>query len=135
MESWYFETSVVNWLMSQITVYEAEKTKYFQRSKGRLWKLSPITLWEILMTSSDEHQDEITFFCQHLFDEELLPSPSELIISYIETGMPRVEAHRALRSNLHIANVWRELVTDKRKCFIYDKEDLRRKIKFIQNYI
>lgn len=109
MKIWYFETSAVNELMNRLTLEDALATKQLQLDKGREWRISPVTLWEILMTSAEERRDDIVYFCQHLFNRELMPAPSELIISYIEQGMPLLETERPLISNTQIAQTWREV--------------------------
>lgn len=134
MEIWYFETSAVNFFMDGRSVESALATKQLQLNKGRDWRISPVTLWEILMTSDERRREEIIYFCQHLFGRELLPSPSELIVSYIEQGMPMVEKPRKLISESNIANVWRDLVDDRDRTFILDHEDLRRRAKLIQSF-
>lgn len=53
MEIWYLETSAVNFFMENRTVDDALATKQLQLNKGRDWRMSPVTLWEILMTSDE----------------------------------------------------------------------------------
>ncbi|KKO45447.1 hypothetical protein WG68_10385 [Arsukibacterium ikkense] len=132
MEVWYFETSAVNFLMQSLSVEDALATKQFQLNKGRDWRLSAVTLWEILMTSDEVRREEILYFCQHLFGRELLPSPAELIVPYIRQGMPKIENFRDLKSTSIIAGVWRELVDDRNKTFMIDHSDLRERAKSIQ---
>ncbi|PCJ39669.1 MAG: hypothetical protein COA71_13590 [SAR86 cluster bacterium] len=133
MNIWYFETSAVNEFMKGRTIQDALATKNFQLDKERDWRLSPVTLWEILMTSNESRREEIIYFCQHLFGRELLPSPAELIIPYIQQGMPKVEKVRELVSTSAIANTWRDLIDDRNKTFILDHDDLRGKIRHIQS--
>ena len=132
MEIWYFETSAVNELMQNMSLEDALATKHLQLNKGRDWRLSPVTLWEILMTSDEERRDEIVHFCQHLFSHELLPSPSELIIPFIEQGMPKEEKRRKLVSHTSIAQTWKELVDDRNRCFITDHAEMMNRVKMIQ---
>lgn len=132
MEIWYFETSAVNFLMERLSVEDALATKQFQLNKGRQWRLSPITIWEILMTSDEARREEILYFCQHLFSRELLPSPAELIIPYIHQGMPKVEKVRELKSTSRMAYVWRDLVDDRNKTFKLDHKEVRERSKLIQ---
>lgn len=134
MEIWYFETSAVNGFMKGHSVEDASATKHLQLNKGRDWRLSPVTLWEILMTSDEVRREEIIYFCQHLFSREILPSPSELIIPYIQQGMPKIESSRELISNSAIADVWRDLVDNKNKTFVLDQDDLTQRIRFIQSF-
>lgn len=134
MEIWYFETSAVNFLMERLSVEDALATKQLQLNKGHDWRLSPVTLWEILLTSDEIRREKIIHFCQHLFGRELLPSPSELIIPYILQGMPQVEKPRELKSMSPIAEVWRELVENRNKTFIVDNDDLKRRVKIVQTH-
>lgn len=107
-------------------------TKQLQLNKGRDWRISPVTIWEILMTSNDERREQIIGFCQHLFSRELLPSPGELIIPWIRQGMPKLESERTLISNTPLAETWRSLVDNRNKTFIYDKDELKGRVKMIQ---
>lgn len=132
MDIWYFETSAVNALMD-VEEIGTLATKQLQLNKGRDWRISPVTIWEILMTSDDERREQIIDFCQHLFSRELLPSPSELIIPWILQGMPRAEPKRKLISATALAETWRSLVDDRRKTFIYDKNELKGRLKMIQS--
>lgn len=88
MEFWYFETSAVNYLMDNMSNGDAIETKKLQLIKNRDWCLSPMTLLEILQTSDYGHRDQIISFSRRLFSEELLASPEETIIHYIQRGFP-----------------------------------------------
>ena len=134
MEIWYFETSAVNFFMEGHSVEDALATKQLQLNKGREWRLSPITLWEILMTSDEVRREEILYFCQHLFSRELLPSPAELIIPYIRQGMPKIEKVRELKSTSRMADVWRDLIDDRNKTFVLDHKEVRERAKLIQSF-
>jgi len=134
MDIWYLETSAINYFMKSHSVEDALSTKHYQLKKGRDWRISPVALWEILMTSDEIRREEIIYFCQHLFNRELLPSPEELIIPYIEQGMPLVETPRPLISKTSLARTWRDLVDDRRKTFILDQNDLKKKMKLIQSH-
>lgn len=131
---WYFETSAVNTLMNKLSLEDALATKHLQLNKGRDWRISPVTLWEILMTSDENLRDDLIYFCQHLFGRELMPSPAELIIPYIKQGMPINETPRPLISNTQIANTWRSLVDDRRSSIHVDHDDLRKKVKLFQRF-
>ncbi|MBF0240008.1 MAG: hypothetical protein HQM12_20085 [SAR324 cluster bacterium] len=120
--------------MKNLSIEDAMATKHLQLNKGRDWKLSPVTLWEILMTTDEVHREKIIYFCQHLFSKEILPTPSELIISFIQQGMPKIENPRELKSHSAIADVWRDLVDNKNKTFVIDYNDLKHRIRFIQSF-
>ncbi len=132
MESWYIETSALNYFAKDRTIEDAIATKAHQRLKGRKWVISSITLWEILLTSEEIKKEKLIYFSQNLFDRELLPSPDEIIIEYIKSGFPRVEKPRELLSYTPIANTWRDLVDNPRKTFIYDINDLRNRFNILK---
>lgn len=125
METWYFETSAVNFFAQDRNVQDAIATKAFQNVKGRKWVISPVTLWEILLTGDESKKENLLYFSQNLFDRELLPAPEELIIDYIMNNFPLVEQPRDLISKSNIANVWRDIVDIPDKTFIYDKQELK----------
>lgn len=132
MENWYFETSAVNDLMEKLSLNDALATKHLQLNKNREWQLSPVTLWEVLLTTNEEKRDKIILFCQHLFSKELLPSPAELVVAYIEKGMPIEEKRMELKSDTQISKTWKDLVEDRSLTFRLDHADLKNKVKFIQ---
>ena len=82
--NFYLETSAVNYLADRFIYTDAIATKDLQLTKGNIWYLSPVTLWEIMLTSDKERRERIIFYCQHLFHEKLLNSPSEFIINYLK---------------------------------------------------
>ena len=132
---WYFDTSAINYLMDELTLAAAKPTKLYQLNKGIEWRLSPIVIWEILMTSDEVRREKLIVFCQHLFCREILPSPSELIIPYIQAGMPKIETPRELISKSPIASTWRDLVDDTDKTFIFEYDALKTKIKLVQKCV
>lgn len=130
----YFETSAVNWFFNGRTVGDAIATKSFQNVRGKYWWISPVTLWEILLTSDDTYKNEIIFFCQHLFEATLLPSPEELIVDFIRQGCPTVEMPRQMASRSQIAITWKDLCKNKAKVFSYDKDELKNRIQLISSF-
>lgn len=130
--NFYLETSAVNYFVDNYRWQDALATKGLQNVKGNLWYLSPVTLWEILLTSNIEKREQIIFFCQHLFHEKLLNSPSEFIINYINSGCPLVEKPYDFHSKLSIAETWADICADKRKTFVYDYNELKAKMKAFQ---
>jgi hypothetical protein len=125
----YFETSAVNTFAKDHTIADAIATKSFQNLKGRSWCISPVTLWEIMLTTDKEKRESLIYFCQHLFDAVLLPTPEEIIVEFINNGCPLVEQPRNLISNSNIANIWREISEIKEKTLIYDQDELSKRIK------
>ncbi|MBN2286333.1 MAG: hypothetical protein JXI43_07785 [Tissierellales bacterium] len=63
-ESYYFETSAVNFLydiFSKDDEFNSIKTKNLQISKGRKWYISSATLWEIFKTKEVNKGVKSTF--------------------------------------------------------------------------
>ncbi|MBU1207741.1 MAG: hypothetical protein KKH04_12550 [Proteobacteria bacterium] len=127
----YFETSAINYAYSRLSINDASATKAFQELRGRKWMFSPVNIWEILLTGDDEQKEKIIHFCQYLFHEELLPSPEELLIAYIQRGCPEIEPAGKLQSSSRLAEIWRDLCANPVKTFIYNKEDLKRRVRIV----
>ena len=133
MEIWYLETSAINEFVKGHSIEDTLATKQLQLNKGRDWRLSPVTLWEILMTTNEVQRDKLIHYCQCLFSKELLPSVGEIIVPYIEQGMPKYEEGRKLVSNTKLADVWRNLVDDRNSSFSIDHKELKSRVKLIQS--
>lgn len=125
----YFETSALNSFAEKHNVQDAIATKAFQNTRGKGWYLSPVVLWEVLLTSKEEEREKLIHFAQHLFEPDLLPSPEELAIRYIEAGCPVVEREYHLSSNGTFSAAWRDICSIKGKTLIFDPEliDLKTK--------
>lgn len=130
--NFYFETSAVNYLVDRFNWADAIATKGHQSTKGNIWYLSSVTLWEILSTKNEERREDIIFYCQHLFHEELLNSPSEFIINYINSGCPLVENKYDFHSKLSLSKSWKNICQDKRQTFIYNFESMKERMKHLQ---
>lgn len=129
----YFETSAVNYLVNRFKWYDAAVTKAFQSVRGNRWYLSPVTIWEVLLTSDEVIKEKIIHYSQNLFYKRLLNSPSELIIHFIASGCPREEKRYDFHSKSNIQSVWEDLCLDKKKTFIYDKDELKKRTIYIQD--
>lgn len=112
---------------------DAVATKERQTEKGNRYYLSPVTIWEILLTSNHQQRENLIFYCQHLFYEELVAGPSELIVEYIRKGCPLSEKQGSLASKLPIGAVWKNLVEDKRRTFVFDHQALTLKTKLLRD--
>lgn len=94
-ESYYFETSAVNslyHLFSKDDKFSSIKTKKLQISKGRKWYISSATLWEIFKTKENEKRYELFDFCRCLFYDHLIKCPEKIILNYIKSNCPSIEA-------------------------------------------
>lgn len=124
----YLETSAVN-LLADVLLFERTR-----QSPERRFFISPVTIWEILLTSNEERREHLISFLQAACDPRLLPSPLELAISYIEKGCPSVEPYHEISSELPIARTWKEVCQDHRRTFVYDINELSRQGKFMRGY-
>jgi hypothetical protein len=126
------ETSAVNHLADKYTWADAVATKGLQNTKGNIWYLSPVTLWEIMLTQDKTKREQIIFYCQHLFDERLIGSPTELIVNYINAGCPEIQKPYDFHSKLEIAEVWKDICKNPETTFEYDYEELKNRMKLFQ---
>ena len=74
LRRFYFETSALNAFADGRSVQDAIATKAFQNLKGRGFYLSPVVLWEVLLTSDEIARERLINFAQHLFEPDLLRS-------------------------------------------------------------
>lgn len=128
----YFETSALNSFADKHTIQDAIATKAFQNIRGRGWYLSPVVLWEVMLTSNEENRERLIHFAQHLFEPDLLPSPEELIVRYIEIGCPLVEGEYHLSSNGVFSAAWRDICQIKEKTLIYDQQLIAQKTNILR---
>ena len=106
---------------------DAIATRAFQEVRGRQWVISPVVISEILLTSKDDRREDLIYFSQHLFHRELLPSPEEFLVKYLEAGCPMLEKPRPLVSTSSIAETWRDLCDIPDKTFVFDKAHVKAK--------
>jgi hypothetical protein len=126
----YLETSAVNKMIAKYDFFDLTATKEYQQEKGNTLCISPVVLWEILLSSDDMNKEKIIFGCQHLFSEKMLASPSELILKYIDNGCCNIKPDKIYTESL-LGNTWHDVNTDNRRTFIYDKNELKRGVKHI----
>lgn len=128
----YWETSAVNYMADNFGWNDAIATKGLQKVKRNRYYLSPVTIWEILLTTDELRKEQIIFYSQHLFHEKLISFPSELIINYIKQGCPLYERKYDFHSKLPMAKTWENLCTDTRLTFTYEKDKLKEISKLVQ---
>ena len=120
----YFETSAVNFLAESYGAKDAIVTKGLQLAKGNRWYLSPVTLWEILLTTNPVDREQLIVFSQHLFYDYLLKSPAEICIDYIEQNCTPVQKYTDFHSSTEFAQLWTALCKDKQSTFQFDEQQL-----------
>ncbi len=119
----YIETSAVNALREKLDWADAVATKAHLNVKGKGWYISPVVLWEIMATKNEEDRESLIFFAQHLFEDTLLPSPEELVVSYIAKGFPLVEREHHLSSSGDIAKTWKSICDVKQRTLVFSQDD------------
>lgn len=123
----YFETSALNAFAKGRSIQDAVATKAFQNLRGRGFYLSPVVLWEIILTSDELTREKLLYFAQHQFEPDLLPSPEELIVKYVKSGCPEVEREYPLMSRGFFADPWRDICAIKEKTLIFNAELVQKK--------
>jgi len=85
----YLETSGVNHLAQELQ--DHNWISMVNRAMKVHLCISPITLWEVLLNSNEDRRDELIYWMQFNCADKLLKTPSEILIDYIERGLPRSE--------------------------------------------
>lgn len=129
----YLETSGLNHLFDNLSIDDAKATKAHHLMKGTIFYISPMTVWEILMTNNKERRESLLYFAQYLCHNRLICSPTELLVNYINTGCPINETRYDFHSKLEISRVWTDICADTSKTFILDHNDLVNRTLSIQN--
>ncbi len=123
MEIWYFETSALNWLADKLTEQDAIETKAAQSELGRKWVVSPVCMWEILLTENEARRKKLIGISQLLFSD-MFPSPEEMLIHYINEGCPERGKQRILSRNCDISKA----------IIIEDGNNFKAKVKKLQEF-
>ena len=126
----YLETSAVNYLLDNFTADELAVIKrLLKEQKNACFCISSTTISEILYTSEELRREKLIFSLQNMCHEYLINTPEELIIKYIESGMPEVEKKYDFYSSQTLANVWKDLYNNQAKTFIYDFQEFNERKK------
>lgn len=129
----YLETSAVNYLADSFTIEELIAIrKLIKKTKNADFFISSVTIAEILATNDEVRKEQLVYLIQNICNDNLLNSPSEFLINYIKVGMPRIEQKYEFYSNYELSRVWKDLCKNVNKTFIYDSNDLKERIKFLQ---
>lgn len=133
LQRYYFETSAFNSFAEKYNIEDAVATKALQNLKGRGWYISPVVLWEVLLTTEEIKRESLIHFSQHLFEPDLLPSPEELIVQYIKSGCPESEAEYPLISRGIFSDSWRDICSIKEKTLKYEPKLITEKTKVLRD--
>lgn len=85
----YLDTSGLNFLADNITDFDAFSE--IKKHLGFELYLSPIGLWEILLNSDEKRRDYLIYWAQFNCSENLLKSPTEIIINYLLQDCPHTD--------------------------------------------
>lgn len=110
----YLETSAINFLFDNRILIHMEN-----------WNglvISPVAISEILITSNEERRELLIRYLQELIECDLIASPSEIIIHFIEEGCPLVEPWWNLISKTNLNKVWNDIRIHKDKTFIFNED-------------
>lgn len=128
----YLETSAVNYFMQHLSAADARATRALQRyERGRIWAVSPVTIWEILNTSCVAKRDRLVFFCRQIATDILLPSPEELVFSFMSKGCPAQEDVGWLESSSDLATTWKSVCHSDSDGLKVDHDELRARFKML----
>ena len=139
-ETYYFETSAVNYLFGNLfndNRFSTVKKKRLQLSKRRKWYISSIVLWEIFLSKNKKRKNQLFDFSRTLFYDYLIPSPEEIIINYINSGLPLIEKKYLLRSKSIFAKEWEKACKDFDYFFAPDENQVAeytKHLRFIGKY-
>jgi hypothetical protein len=62
-----------------------------------------------------------------------MPTPSEIILGYVEKNFPKIEKPKSLISKSSLAETWKDLVDSPNKTFISYEDDLNRRSKIVHS--
>lgn len=85
------------------------------------------------MTKDSIKREQLIYFTQVFCFQEMLPSPSELIIGFVKAGCPLKETEYNLQSKLSIAQTWREIHGKLSKTFVFDYNSFKTRTETVRN--
>jgi hypothetical protein len=124
------DTSAVNSIVDKCGVVEVDVLRDVLRQYGATIKLSPVTALEIMFTKDGRTREGLIRTCQSLCDREMLPTSGELLVGFIQNGLPLEERWRSLESQCDIAEIWRDLYDNKDKTFLVDRDEVSKDYRF-----
>lgn len=129
----YLETSAVNFLADKYLGQDGKATKIFHSLKGTVFYVSPVTIWEILLTNDPGRREILIYYLQNIGHRELINSPSEFIVNYIQAGCPTVEKGYKVQSKSPISKTWTDISDNVNKTFIFEKNSINKMSKNIRD--
>lgn len=128
----YLDTSAVNYFMQHLSAADARATRALQRhERGRIWAVSPVTIWEILNTTDVAQRERLVSFCKQFVSDALLPSPEELVFSFMSKGCPLQEDVGWLESSSDLGGTWNSICQNDSDTLNVDHDELRARFKLL----
>jgi hypothetical protein len=123
---YYLETSAVNRLADEVDDFDF--LNFLQRALKIDFCVSSVVLWEVLLNSSASRKERLLFWLQSASSSYLLKSPSEILVAYLEAGLPLKDRKafwydRASKQN--IARVWAKIHRKIERTLLGDLEELK----------
>lgn len=123
---YYLETSAVNRLADEVADFEF--LNFLQRALKIDFCVSSVVLWEILLNSSASRKERLLFWLQAASSSYLLKSPSEILVAYLEAGLP-IKDRKAFwydrASKQNIARIWAKINRKTERTLLSDLEELK----------
>lgn len=123
----YLETSAVNFLVDHHGPDDGKATRIYHGFKGTRFYVSPVTIWEVLLTQDEIRRERLIYYLQNIAHHEMIVSPGELIINYINAGCPKAERKYKLHSKLPMAEVWSDICENPAKSIRFGGKDIKQR--------
>jgi hypothetical protein len=134
----YLETSAVDYFLTILAGVDAQATREYQLSKGRVWFISTTVLWELMQIRNFKDYDACLFLATLLFHPKLIKSASEIVIDFFEQGCPSYHVLRNPFTDSSIGTAWERACADRSYSFnILGSPflDITQKYKTISRYL
>jgi len=131
VERVYFETSAFNYFLNKLRWESFLGTRELQGNLGRKLYISPVTLWELMLTRQID-SDFMLYAAQNLFSSKMLATPGELVTRYIRNAYPRNEVNYSYITDQDIGRVWERMTRNNSVTMIYDQDELLEKTKILR---
>jgi hypothetical protein len=128
----YLETSAVNLLADKYLGQDGKATKIFHGVRGTDFYISPVTIWEILLTNDPGRREVLIYYIQNIAHRELINSPAEFIVNYIKAGCPLEENKYKFHSKSSLSTTWTDICDNPAKTFVFEKDNLDKMSKSIR---
>lgn len=130
----YIETSAINYLADISTLQDAIATRKFHANKNSWWAVSVVSIWEVLLNSSQERREDLIMYMQRAFHNKLLISPSEIVVNFIRNGCPVHEKQYSVITKQDLGRIWTDICEIHDKTLILDYTQLRANTEIVRKF-